>query len=164
MRRKATCPRPGYGFTLLEILVVVAIVAILTGFAVLRLRGAGVGDVLDTETRRLAALTGAACEQAILQARPLGLRISAAGYDFRVAGDDAWAPVIDRRFRAREFPDAVDVTLEIEGYRVALRRETEVPQVICTAAGELTTFALSMEAGGVARRVSGYTDGEVRVE
>lgn len=152
------------GFTLLEILVVVAILAILTGFAILRLRAGGVDEVLDTEIRRLAALTEAGCEQAIIQARTLGVHFTPEGYDFRMAGDGQWMTMHDRRFRAREFPDVVSVTLDVEGHRVSLTRESETPQVICTSAGELTNFELSMAAGRDSRQLTGLGYGDFRIE
>lgn len=160
----AESKRKASGFTLLEILVVVAIVAILTGFAVLRLRATGADEGLDTELRRLAALTDAACEQAILQARTLGLRFTSEGYDFQMAADGGWTPLGDRRFRAREFPDPAGMTLDVEGHRVSLAREPGAPQIVCTGTGELTAFEFTMTAGGASRRLTAPGHGDLRIE
>jgi len=66
------------GFTLVEILVVVVIMAIVISFAVLSIGTTGRDPQLDQESRRIEGLIGLLHERALLEGRDFGLaRISA---------------------------------------------------------------------------------------
>ena len=78
------------GFTLLEMLVVVTIIALLSAAVVL---GAPAGGTsLREEAERLAARARAAQEHAIIANRAIAMRLDAAGYSFSVRGGGAWHP------------------------------------------------------------------------
>lgn len=70
------------GFTLIEILVVVAIVAIVTAVATLSLGVIGDDNDARTEARRLASLIEVAQDEAMMQGREFGLELLAGGYRF----------------------------------------------------------------------------------
>ena len=81
------------GFTLLELLVVLAIIGMMSAAVVLAIpdpRGS-----LTSEAERFAARASAAQERAILEARPLALRVTAAGYAFERREQAGWAPLAD---------------------------------------------------------------------
>jgi general secretion pathway protein H len=82
------------GFTLLELLVVLAIIGMMSAAVILAIpdpRGS-----LTSEAERFAARASAAQERAILEARPLALRVTATGYAFERREQTGWAPLADR--------------------------------------------------------------------
>ncbi|HEX8443849.1 MAG TPA: GspH/FimT family pseudopilin [Allosphingosinicella sp.] len=91
------------GFTLLELLVVLAIIGMMSAAVILAIpdpRGS-----LTSEAERFAARANAAQERAILEARPLALRIDAAGYAFDRREQAGWQPLADRPFERQSWTE-----------------------------------------------------------
>lgn len=130
------------GFTLIEILVVVAIAAILATLVILRLGVLQSPDSPELQLRRLAAQIEQQCEQALFQSHPRGLRLSREGYDFWQLLGEGWAPLPDR---ARSWPADLKLRLVVEGHPVNLGQEAQLPQLVCQPLGELTPFDLQLE-------------------
>lgn len=153
------------GFTLLEVLVVVAIAAIVTSLVVLRIGGWQSGAEAGRQLERLAALVDHQCEQAIFQASPRGVRFTREGYDFWQSSSEGWVPVPDDRVaRARSWQGEADLDLHVEGRRVALGDEPSAPQVLCQPLGELTAFTLTLASAGESARLSVGSDGQLALE
>src|SRR4030081_3757092 len=68
------------GFTLVEILVVVVIMAIVISFAVLSIGTTGRDSQLDDESRRIEGLVGLLHERALLEGRDFGFGIETVGF------------------------------------------------------------------------------------
>lgn len=68
------------GYTLLEILVVVAVIAILSGALLLSARGAGSDRQIEDEARRLHRVLQLLCDEAVVEGRFAGLGYSAKAY------------------------------------------------------------------------------------
>jgi general secretion pathway protein H len=110
--------RPVRGFTLLEIVIVVAIIGILVGFALISLPRMGGDAQLEEHVRRLTRLIELAEEEALLQGRDLGLYMDLHGYSFHVFDPDAlnWVSLeADPIFRTREVPEDIEFELIVEG-------------------------------------------------
>lgn len=153
------------GFSLVETLVVVAIVGVLALAATLALSGAGGERQLDEASHRFAGLVAFACERAELAGRDIGTVLTRDGYRFDRLDGDAWRALAGTsELRARQWPDSSIVTLARDGRPVELAtRDDAQPQVICRASGAMTPFVLTLALPSVAvkYRVDGAADGTV---
>jgi general secretion pathway protein H len=157
------------GFTLIEILVVVVIIAMISVGAILAIGTTGQDRELDRESTRLLDLMKYAREQAELQTREFGLRCAPGSYEF-VTFDGRkgiWRRVDeDEALRERTLPEGLSVGLVIEGREVVLRRDTKIedltPQVMVFSNGDLTSFELSLvREGGGSRRITSDESGRI---
>lgn len=114
-------PRHAGGFTLLEILVAIAIIAILTGAALIVLGGFGRQNDTQTTAEQLAALLRLAAEESVLTGREIGLRVDDGQFSFLVLADNAWLPLdSDPLFRSRPLPEQLTVEIVMNGAPVEL--------------------------------------------
>jgi len=146
------------GFTLLEILVVLVIMAIGTAIAVF---STGILDPdrdVAREARRLHALLTMAQEQAVFQGRTIGLEVEGGSYRFFLYDrrpDDAgnmislWVPMADDEiFRPRKLPEDIAIELFVDDRDVQLPvpddDEAPVPQILLLSSGDISTFEMSL--------------------
>ena len=159
------CSRLLRGFTLIEILVVVAIVGVLA--LALTLSVAASSDrQLEGAAERFSALLGHACEQAELRGREIGVALGAGGYTFQRLDGDAWQSLADHaELRARSWPPGLGIGITREGRPLSLASPDEdtVPQLVCFSSGELTPFVLELALGDsdARYRVEGHGDGRL---
>src|ERR1700686_1054861 len=158
------------GFTLVEILVVVVIMAIVISLAVLSIGTTGRDTQLDEESRRIEGLVGLLHERALLEGRDFGLRIEPAAYEFVVYDSrrDRWTTLDqEHEFRRRNLPKGVSFQLELDSRIVVIKpidrnltsdAAPPAPQLAIAASGEGTPFRLTLLREGTASRASG--DGE----
>jgi general secretion pathway protein H len=145
---------PAAGFTLVEMLVVVVIIAIMITGAVLALSVAGRDRALENEARRLEALLNLARERAELQTREYGLRAGPASYAFVIyeprSGEWIFPP--DESLRARELPEGLALRLVVEGRPIVLRDQDGptglLPQIGIASSGGFSSFELTLEREG----------------
>jgi len=158
------------GFTLIEVLVVVAIMAAVSALVVLRLGQWSSPDDPERVLERLAARLGHQCEQALFQGRARGLRLADHGYDFWALGPEGWQALADRPANRRQsFPDALTVELELAGQPAELDLpesaladpERWPPQITCQPLGELTPFRLALIQGRQSWELEGYGSGRL---
>jgi general secretion pathway protein H len=153
------------GFTLVEILVVVVIMAIVISLAVLSIGTTGRDAQLDEESRRIEGLVGLLHERALLEGRDFGLRIEPAAYEFVVYDSrrDRWIPLDqEHEFRRRALPKGVSFQLELDSRIVVIKPmdrnltsdATPAPQLAIAASGEGTPFRLTLLRDGTAARAS----------
>jgi general secretion pathway protein H len=143
------------GFTLVEILVVVVIMAVIIALAVLSIGVTGRDTQLDEESRRIEGLVDILHERALLEGRDFGLRILPDGYEFAVydADRDRWVSMNDEQeFRHRTLPKGVSCKLMLDSVEVvlkpverdALSGQPPPPQVAISASGDGTPFKLTL--------------------
>src|SRR5271167_2025518 len=102
------------GFTLVEILVVLVIMAVVISLAVLSVNATGRDSQLDEESRRIQGLVGLLHERALLEGRDFGLRIEPTAYEFVVydSRHDRWSSLSqESEFRRRQLPKGVSFQL-----------------------------------------------------
>ena len=178
-RRSAAAPTAlRAGFTLIEILVVLAIVALITGAAVLSLGLISSQSGLRRDAERLQARLLAARERAELENRDFGVRLQSAGYQFLVfdPGTARWLPSDDRVLGEVRWSSPLVVQLEVDGRRVLLqdaeqredgtRAGDAVPDFGVDPSGEFTAFSLRLAADGAGPRYTLAPDeaGDLRLQ
>lgn len=154
------------GFTLIEVLVAVAIVAMMAAAVVLSVGNAGAVRSAEREAQRLAQLVEHACERASLTGRPHGLHIALDRYSFSVWDGANFVFANRDELRQRQLPDGFRFELGASGSGSALgERFAEKPQVVCWPSGELTPFTLDI--GVTPRqplyRIEGAVDGSFKI-
>jgi general secretion pathway protein H len=153
------------GFTLVEILVVVVIMAIVVSLAILSIGVTGRDTQLDEESRRIEGLVDILHERALLEGRDFGLRIEPAAYEFTVYDPyrDRWVTMNDEgEFRRRSLPKGVTFQLELDSVTVVLKPVDDnfssgtppAPQVAIAASGEGTPFRLTLLRAATQARAS----------
>ena len=101
-------PRPDGGFTLIELMVVITVIALASAAAVLAMpdpRGR-----LTDEAARFAVRARAAHDEAIVAARPVSLWVTPSGYGFDTWRGGRWIPLAEAPFRVERWGDGAAVT------------------------------------------------------
>ena len=153
------------GFTLVEILVVVVIMAIVISLAILSIGVTGRDSQLDEETRRIEGLIDILHERALLEGRDFGMRIEPTAYEFTVydPNRDRWLTMNDEgEFRRRNLPKGVTFQLELDSIAVVLKAvgtnlndgPPPGPQLAIAASGEGTPFRLTLLRDATQARAS----------
>jgi len=110
-----------HGFTLLELLVVVVIVAILFTYTTLAIRSDSPEDVIKKEAQRMERLVQLALEEAILRGEEYGIETYLDGYRFLRFYKNQWQPLSnDKILRQRELPLNMEIEVTLEDTEIAI--------------------------------------------
>ncbi len=153
------------GFTLVEILVVIVIMAVVISITVLSVSSTGRDSQLDEESRRIEGLVGLLHERALLEGRDFGLRIEPAAYEFVVYDPrrDRWMMLDqEREFRHRDLPKGITFQLQLDSQTVVIKPidrnlssgDQPNPQVAIAASGEGTPFRLTLQRNATQAKAS----------
>ena len=153
------------GFTLVEILVVIVIMAVVISITVLSVSSTGRDSQLDEESRRIEGLVGLLHERALLEGRDFGLRIEPAAYEFVVYDPrrDRWMMLDqEREFRHRDLPKGITFQLQLDSHTVVIKPidrnlasgDQPNPQVAIAASGEGTPFRLTLQRDATQAKAS----------
>ena len=159
------------GFTLIEILVVVVIIALMAAVMTVAVGALGGDRQIEDEADRIADVLSVTLEQAELEGRDYGLRIEPDGYEVMVFdGRRGWTPAGgDRWFERHVLPPGLSVSLEAEGRLVLLRKaetpESRLPQVVTFSSGDVTPYRITLtrSSSGATNTVEGAFDGTIEV-
>jgi general secretion pathway protein H len=164
------------GFSLLELLVVVAIIGILVGAVVLSINVVGSDREAEQEARRLQGLIDLLHEDSLMQSRDYGLLLTTGGYRFYVYDYKQlkWLQVAgDKLLDEHAVRNQLVLALALDGKDVQLQKKFETidkekdpqPQVMILSSGELTPFVLDVSRDGVRGRFSltGELDGKLAI-
>ncbi len=158
--------RKSSGFTLIEILVVVVIVAIVVGTLVLSTELVGDDRELEKERNRLASLIQVVQDEALMQGREFGLELTQSSYRF-VEFDPLsfqWAEVPgDDLLRLRQLPEGLEFDLIIEDKMIVLPIDAQEfsdpdeddrpddqqyePHIFVFSSGESTPYEIRVKRG-----------------
>lgn len=177
------------GFTLLELLVVVVIVAILFTYTTLAIRSDSPSDIIKKEAQRMERLIQLALEESILRGEEYGIEIFLDGYRFLRFTENQWQPLSDDKvLRERELPLEMELEMRLEETEIVIdlasepmteqimdldsdddeKDEKEVkPQIYLLSSGEITPeFDVRFHITGVETSyfVKGFFDGSVKTE
>lgn len=154
-------PGDAGGFTLLELLVVLAIIGALAGVVAFNFVGADRERNLQTEAVRLAALVELARTEAMMRNARWGLFVDGTEYAFGAFDPETrkWVRPKEGPFRARTAPPGVSFLATTEDIRVSrngppgdARRDTAaargragpLPDILILASGEQTPFTIEV--------------------
>jgi general secretion pathway protein H len=163
------------GFSLLELLVVVAIIGLLAQAVALSWRALGNDQEIEQETTRLRGVIDLLHEEALMQSRDYGLMFTQTGYRFYVFDYQRleWAePLDDRLLEPHALRPLLSMTLALDGREVPLIPDFEAqdvenpePQVMLLSSGEVTPFTIEMTRDRVEGRfeLSVALDGKIDV-
>jgi len=137
------------GFTLIEVLVVVAVLAVVVGAIMLSTTGLDARRA-NREAERLFLLLQLACEQAELGGREIGIHMASGGYGFSLASQERWLPfAAGHRLQERQLEGA---SLEVPSVRLPDHPDYErAPQAVCWPTGELSPLEVRIVHAGLAR-------------
>ena len=140
------------GFTMLELMVVLVLIGIIFTFAMLSFGGDDIAELMEGETRRLAALVRLATDEAVMRGDEFGIRFTDEGYEFLVLQQTGWqTPVDDKLLRSYSLPADVEMRLQLEGDAmvypgVPSDEDAITPQVFILSSGEVTPFTVVFES------------------
>lgn len=146
---------PRNGFTLVELLIVIAVMALLAGVAVMTVGSPG--NAPADEASRFAGRLAAARDQAILTGRPISAWVSRSGYGFDQLREGRWQPLAEKPFKGDDWGSGMDVAVAGAG-----ADRTRVRFDSLGTADQALGVRLSQSGQSAAVRVA--PNGEVMVE
>jgi len=164
------------GFSLLELLVVVAIIGIFVGITVLSVDIAGNDRESEQEAFRLKSLIDLLREDALLQGLDYGIHFNRGGYQFYFYDYErrSWLlPADDRLLVPREIPETIELAVVVDDREVKLERapdlengETGQPQIMILSSGEMTPFTVELyrDFDGPGFMLTAQFDGDMEIE
>ncbi len=140
------------GFTLIELLVVLVILGSLVGLAVLSTGIAGPARELNNEAERLTGLIGVLADEAVLDNREYGLRLSPEAYQV-LRYDEVTGKWLAFDKVAHRLPSWAVLSFELDGEVLSLpapaaqddkKAKNQAPQLLILSSGELSSFRLRL--------------------
>ena len=157
------------GFTLLEMMVVLVLIGILTGFALLSVGPEPAGDQVQSQGERLAALLRYHREAAMLRIENRGLMLNEEGYTLLRWDGKEWIEVSDTQASAGgRLPEGLRMDLSVDDLPAALKPEKSeqgdaLPQVWLLSSGEMLPFRLTLSDASESHRfhIDGSASGRI---
>ncbi len=155
------------GFTLLEVLVVLTILAVLTGTVMLSFTGSDQEQTLRGAAERLAIRIELARQHALTRNREWGIYVEPDTYRFAEFDPEQsiWVEQTGRPFDRADLPALVTLSLDLEEFDfLPFDENDDLPQILIFSSGEITPFRLLLEPEWRAPPWALTTDGLSQVE
>lgn len=164
-----------HGFTLIEIMVVIAIMGIMLGLGMIAFGDGGLSDKLEQESQRLYGLIKLAQEESILQSKEIALELETDGYVFKESeldektGKYKWVSISgDKLFRKRSLTAGIELDLNVEDTTLELndKNDDETPiRIFILSSGELTPFDLTLKINDLEQyyEIKGTINGQLKI-
>lgn len=154
--------RKQHGFTLLEIMLVIALIAIVASSMRLGISFESERDKKVREVQRMHAVINAAAEYAMLNQVELGLLLDDVSYKFLAFDGQKWREMAGQKiFEEHEFSEGIELKLELDGLEWSEDNllgsvswadeelddddeEKLTPQVFILSSGDLTPFLIDI--------------------
>ncbi|MDH5784560.1 MAG: type II secretion system minor pseudopilin GspH [Chromatiales bacterium] len=146
--------RTAHGFTLLELMVVVALIGVILVLVMPSVGDGGRQERLLREVKRITALVELVGEESVIKSTMIGLRFGELGYGFVSYDGERWNEVEgDKLLKPHQFDELMELALVVDGYRVDLAQkltEEEIeekgvtPHLLFLPSGERTPFELTL--------------------
>ncbi len=155
------------GFTLIEIMVVIAIMGIMLGLGMFAFGDGGLSEKLEQESQRLYGLIKLAQEESILQSKELALELESDGYVFKQRIDDKWLDIADDKlFRKRTLTAGIELSLEVDDRKLIFgnNKEQDIPvRVYILSSGEVTPFIIRLKISDLEQffEIQGFENGQL---
>lgn len=137
------------GFSLLEVMVVLAIIGGLFSFVLISMKPGDIRASMVEETRRISAYLEAAQEEAILRNIEMAIRFEHDSYSFLQLQQGKWEPIEgDRVFKKYTLPKQMRFHVEVLDGSVPLADDKRAAEamVLILSSGEVSPFELSIIA------------------
>ncbi len=144
-------PRKGNGFTLVELMVVLAIMGLAASAVVLSLPGDR--DRLNDEVQTVAVRLAALRDNAILQSRPMAMQLTRSGYSYVARDAAGWTVMDEKPFTSGDWPEDIRPALPSTGAQLIAFESTGLP----AEAAEII-----LQSGGSERRITVAPLGQVQ--
>lgn len=151
-------------------MVVVVLVGILTTLAVINLGGNPALTRLEKEMGRIGALLKLAGDEAVLQTRDIGFRVTLDSYEFFIYEPDlaTWTRVdFDPMFRRRALPEGLEIDIRLDDLDAFIPESEDdepAPQVVFFSSGDVTPFALVLDSEDAKTQITLRADALGRTE
>lgn len=160
------------GFTLIEILITIAIIGIIIAFAVFAVGDFGQSRRIKSAAEELDLLIGLVQEQAVLEPAVFGINIQPKGYGFfefvlkdRKTGGKWESLAHDEVLFNHTFPSQMSVSIKPlrNDFNLAAPATSQLPQIIISPNGNMTPFIIDMGKVNSAPsiRIIGQYNGEL---
>lgn len=136
------------GYTLLEILVVVALIAILSGALLLSARGAGSDRLIEDEALRLHRVLQLLCDEAVVEGRFAGFGYSANAYSAFELTPQGWQTVKrDGPLKPHDLAKGLQL-VDATAKDPLAPTLPEKPQLLCAPTGDIGEHDLRLSVAG----------------
>lgn len=135
------------GFTLLELLAVVVIIAVLLSFVRLSLGIAGPREDLGQAADRLAESLRLAADEAVLKGRRYGFSADSGNYGYLVVQGSGWRPLADDLLGPKELPAGITLSVRTGGRLQVLATPRDRPVLQFTPDGIEPAYEVELRSG-----------------
>ncbi len=152
------------GFTLLELLIVIAIIGIMLSVVVLStdfLSRRYSAKVFGQTLERLIVFSS---EIAISRQQEVGIKFypDTVVFKYKKDADSSWEHIHDvRLLRARDIPKDIKYNLEVN--KIYRKTNPNDPEIVFSTSGDMTPFILKLMRGQNTIVIKGYYDGHVEI-